>query len=89
MPVDLHIRHRHRHVSAAVGDKEVGGGGPARHAQGLGEINAQLPAGGRNALGVGVVPEDGDHPGVQPQQGHVVGNVPAHTAETHPYPAGV
>ena len=47
------------------------------------------PHTGRQLLGVHIVAEGGQQPHIQPQQAHVVGDVPAHAARAHPHPAGV
>ena len=72
-----------------VGDEQIGGGGPAGHRQAVGDVDAQLPAGGGDALGVHVVAEGGEHAHVHPQQGHVVGDVPPHAPQAHAHLAGV
>ena len=87
--VNLHIADGQSHVALFVGDKEVGGGAALRDHRGLGDINAQLPAACGDLLGVDVVSEHRQHPNVHAQQGHVVGNVPAHTAQAHPHHARV
>ena len=87
--VDLHIADGQGHVALFVGDEEVGGGAALGNDGGLGDVNAQLPAACCNLLGVNVVSEHRQHPNVHTQQGHVVGNVPAHAPQTHPHHAGV
>ena len=87
--VDLHVGHGQLHIPLFVGEEEVGGGGSAGHLQAVGQVNAQLDAGGGDFLSIYVVPQGGDHAYIQPQQGHVVGDVAAHAAQAHPHPAGV
>ena len=89
MAVDLHVGQGQLHLAPLAGDEEVGGGALPRHLQRPADVDAQLPAGGGDALGVGVVPKGGEQPGVHPQQGHVVGDVPAHAPQAHAHPARV
>ena len=78
-----------RAISPLVGNEEVGGGGGLLHLEGLGDINAQLSAGGGDLLGVQVVPEGGEEPHVHPQKAHVVGNVAPHAPQADAHPAGI
>ena len=87
--VNLHIADGQSHVALFVGDKEVGGGAALRDDGRLGDVDPQFAAAGGDLLGVDVVSEHRQHPNVHAQQGHVVGNVPAHTAQAHPHHAGV
>ena len=89
MLVDFHVGYRQCHIPLLVGQEQVGGGGRAGHLEALGDVDAQLSAGGGDLLGVQVVAEGGDHPHVQAQKAHVVGDVPAHAAQTHPHAPGL
>ena len=89
MAVDVHVTDRQQHVALLVVDEEISGGVPLRDHRGLGDVDAQFPAAGGDLLGVQVVAEGGDHPHVQAQKAHVVGDVPAHAAQTHPHRTGV
>ena len=89
MGVDLHVGHGQGHIPPLVGNEEVGGGGGLLHLEGLGDINAQLSAGGGDLLGVQVVPEGGEEPHVHPQKAHVVGNVAPHAPQADAHPAGI
>ena len=87
--VDVHVADRQPHIALLVVDEEVGGGAPLRDHRGLGDVDAKLPAAGGDLLGVQVVAEGCDQPHVQPQQAHVVGDVPAHAPQAHPHGPGV
>ena len=87
--VNLHVADGQGHVPPLVVDEEVGGGPPAGDDGGLGDVDAQLPAAGGQLLGVQVVPEGGQQPHVQAQQGHVVGDVPPYTPQGGVYGPGV
>ena len=87
--VDLHVADRQGHVPVRLGEEEVGGGGAAGHLEGLADVDAQLAAGGGDALGVEIVAEGGEQPGVYTQKAHVVGDVPAHAAQADAHRAGI
>ena len=87
--VDFHIADGQGHVALFVGDEEVGGGAALGNDGGLGDVDAQFAAAGCDLLGVDIVAEHRHHPDVHAQQGHVVGDVPAHAAQAHPHHAGV
>ena len=87
--VDLHIADGQGHVALFVGDEEVGGGAALGNHRGLGNVDAQFAAAGGDLLGVDIVAEHRHHPDVHAQQGHVVGDVPPHAAQAHPYHTGV
>ena len=87
--VDFHIADGQRHVAPLVGDEQICGGAALRDHRGLGNVNAQLPAACGDFLGVDIVPEYRQQTDVHAQQSHVVSDVPPHTAQAHPYHAGV
>ena len=89
MLIDIHVREGKAHIPVLIGDKEVGGSGSSRNAKRLAQVNSQLAAGGGNFLGIQIIAQNGYHPGVNPQEGHVVGDVSPHTAQAHVNLAGV
>ena len=89
MAEDFHIVEGQRHFSVRVGDEQVGGTGSAGHLQGVGDVDAQLAAGGGHRVGEVVIPHGGKEGDLQPHKGHVVGDVPAHAPHGHPHLPGV
>ena len=87
--VDFHIADGQRHIALFIGDEEISGGAALGDDGGLGDVDAQFAAAGGDLLGVDIVAEHRHHPDVHAQQGHVVGDVPAHAAQAHPHHAGV
>ena len=87
--VDFHIADGQGHVALFVGDEEVGGGAALRDHRGLGDVDAQLPAACGDLLSIDIVTEYRQQTDVHAQQGHIVGNVPAHAAQAHPHHAGI
>ena len=75
MRVDLHVAHRQGHVPPLVRDEEIGGGGRAGNLEGLGDVDAQLSAGGGELLGVQIVAKGGEQAHIHPQKRHIVGDV--------------
>ena len=83
MLADVHIADGQGHVPVGAGEEQVGGGGPAGHRPCLGDVDAQLGAACGDALGVEVIPQSGEQPHIAVQQGHVVGDISAHTPQGH------
>ena len=55
----------------------------------MADVDAELAAGGRNALCMQVVAEGGQQANIHAEQAHVVGNISSDAAETDAHAAGV
>lgn len=86
---DIHVGKAKRHIAVDVVQEKVGGRRAAGHLQRVADVDAELAAGGRNAMCMQVVAEGGQQADIHAEQAHVVGNISSDAAETDAHAAGV